>query len=290
VLTLGDMRPFLPLRLGLRLAPLLLCVSLFGGCEEDGFAGDPVEGHPGLALLELHLATPALDEAVATEAARLEALCGPLPGACHREAGRRIRIPLDTVRGLPEVGAPPLAMLEAWIGPGAGGWLQADLVLSQLPPVDPGDLGVEDAETPEGPRWRQAMGDWGYGIHMATRTPPGVWPEGGAGPIPPGWAPLPLPGGGWIALEGGGLVGWLSPPTEHVWLFPNGGEGAMRAVRILEVSGGQVAFRAELPSDMPCEEPIPPDPPTPPVERVPLADLFAPDGTPRIQVAYPRGC
>jgi hypothetical protein len=276
---------FHPRRALVRLLPSGLFLGvLLGGCDRAAEGSGPVSAAvtvaDTLALLELHLASAVLDSAVAAEGARLDAACGTVRVPCRAERSRELLLPLDTLRAEPVGGAAVAGVLAARLHVPEHGWHVADLVL--LPP--------EGADEDPAVHVRE-LGDWGYGIDFAVTTWRDATPED-----PPGrWARLPGVGshaGGWIALDGGGLRGWLTPADDPVWAasLDDGEEGGPVSVRIVRIEDGLVHFREEVPSDMPCGLDVAPDPPAPARFVVPLAALFAADGTPRLRAAYPRGC
>ncbi len=268
----------------------LACGAFLLGCQgPDGTESRPASAAPAavplpgppdtLALLELHLATPALDSVVAAESERLDSLCGvPRGAACSARHRRTLLLPLAPFED--DDGA-PVGSLAAHVHMPDHGWLLADFVY--LPGV-PAHTPAEAMPLPDDAVPVLDPGDWGYGLHFAVRA----WREG-----PPLRVRLPGIGseaGAWLVVDGG-VGGWVMDPGETVWLVEAGVPGLPEgAYRILRVEGGRVELRGEIPSDMPCEPDLPPDPEDPGRHAIPLSAFFDADGRARLRPAYPRGC
>lgn len=210
---------------------------------------------------------------------RLLEICGSYRADCFRKHHDPVEIVVDTLRGEPDAGA------------GARGILVARLVVRE-------STGALDFRLMARPanggserhlRW---LGDWGYGVGFVVRE----WTEDG-------W--VRLPGsvgvrGGWVSTESGGLRGLVEGPSDRAWRFEalearRTSTGEMVWIEpgsywILQVVDGTVRFRPEIPSDMPCGRSLPPDPPDPPVYEASVAAFFGPDGRPKLERAYPKGC
>lgn len=140
--------------------------------------------------------------------------------------------------------------------------------------------------------WIDGVDDWGDGVHTATRRVAGPWillPHGVFG------------GEAWVRVEaepaGPGLAGHVESiqgqllrlyagSAVHGQPIPSGHYYGLRE------DSTTATLRPEVPSDMPCGDDVPPDPPPEAVPnyRVPISALFSSDGRPRFEVAYPEGC
>jgi hypothetical protein len=137
--------------------------------------------------------------------------------------------------------------------------------------------------------------DWGYGVYTFVRGRAGAWAR-----LPS----VPFGEGAWVRVghDGRGLSGDLESAEGHLVDFgplavvdPATGtresapEGTYFVVR---ADSSSVEARPELPSDFPCGQEVPPDPPPAAVPRfqIPTEALFDDGGRPQLSVAYDRGC
>jgi hypothetical protein len=139
---------------------------------------------------------------------------------------------------------------------------------------------------------REDLGDWGYGLTV----------------------PVADTVDGWVRLTdaGGEMDFWIAPGREaglqivdryglpgRLWRL-----GPVRAISgqgeevtleratffILDVTGGNVRLRGEVPADMPCGHPPAGEPQAVPTYMLPLERLLGPDGRLDVEPAYTRGC
>ena len=139
--------------------------------------------------------------------------------------------------------------------------------------------------------WREDLGDWGYGIWLFVRRRAGSWVR-----LPSD----PFGADAWVRVggEGGGLFGEVQPLDGQLVVFEAGVRAAggvpmpEQAYAVIRADSVAVEVRPEVPSDMPCETTVPPDPPlhTLPRFRIPTDSLFGAGGWPRLSAAYGRGC
>lgn len=254
---------------------LILSVALAAGFVAAPCDGQEQPAVPAPPLFAEAWVGGPLDSIYNAEYARLSEACGP-DALCFRER-------LDTTA---------VRLAPVWSGPTdrqARGWLMARLRTEGRWPRAVLLFGGNGAEV----TLRRDLGDWGYGVTLpladttADRVRP-IFPE--------------LDGPIWLARSGGpgfgvldvfGLEGrlWrLAPVRGH----RRGGEDEVElpagVYKVLEVPDGRVVLRPAVPSDMPCGEVDEPDPGAPPVYEVALDRLVGPDGVPRVEVAYPKGC
>lgn len=220
-----------------------------------------------------------LDEPYSSTTERLLEACGSYRAECFKEHHEPVEVVVDTLRAQPEAAAEAVAVLVArLVVRESTGTLTYGLV------ARPADGGPDRRL-----RWVEHLG---YGTGFVVRE----WTEHG-------WVRLPASSGsrdGWVSTESGGLRGLVEGPSERAWRFDalearRAATGEAARVEpgsywILEVEVGRVRFRPEIPSDMPCSRRVPPDPPDPPVYEASVAAFFGPDGRPKLERAYPRGC
>jgi hypothetical protein len=157
-----------------------------------------------------------------------------------------------------------------------------------------GHVGIGLEFEPEGSlapmMWIADVGDWGYGIHFTGVVEHSGW-------INP--STKPFPDDAWVStrtnpnFEGfsgsieDSIVG-LSPleliDGRQKRLIPDG------SYKILKIRNDTVWFRPEVPSDYPCGEDVKPPKKFPTTLKAPAAQFFEPDGTPRFQQVYTKGC
>lgn len=254
--------------------PCLLTAALAAGILAAPCAGQERPETPVPLFAEVWVGGP-LDSIYTAEYARLNEVCGS-DDACFRER-------LDTTA---------VRLAPVWSGPTdsePGGWLAARLATDGRWPRGVLLYRTDGLEI----ILRQDLGDWGYGVTLpladttSDRLSP-IFPQlSGSAWLPRsdarGWGVLAV-----FGLEGrlwrlDSVQGRRLSDGENVELPP----GVYMA---LEVTGGHVVLRPEIPSDMPCGEIEEPDPEAPPAYEVPLERLVGPEGIPRVDVAYPKGC
>jgi hypothetical protein len=144
--------------------------------------------------------------------------------------------------------------------------------------------------------WREDVGDWGYGVNQyVVSTVPG-WVQ-----LPPG----PHGNTGWVRLVGyretNGFPGNVSSVVGELLYLENVEatllDESMEThivegeVLIESIESGQVTFRPEIPSDMPCGEDVDPEAEYPVMfYRAPIAHFLDENLQPRFRLAYPKGC
>lgn len=265
----------MPVRTLFALAVVAWChvVVTPAGAQAPGTTRDPVV--PDLRFADVWLGGP-LDSIYNAEYARLAEACAGQADACH-EAG------LDTtaVRLGPTFSEPGASQPSGWIAArlrARGRWPYAGLVF----------VHAEGGEVP----LIDDVGDWGYGTTLDLLDARGEW-------IRPRM--LEAAGGHWIGpgpAPGLGVVEGAYGLEGRLWRFESvsTASGAPEVpggvYLVLEVAGGVVTFRPEIPTDMACGEPVDTavSAAEVPVHRVPVARLLDPDARPRVEVAYPRGC
>ena len=67
------------------------------------------------------------------------------------------------------------------------------------------------------------------------------------------------------------------------------GDNRLRAGRTL-LKACKIEFRAEIPSDFDCGEPVTDPVPLPPILQTEASEFFNPDGTARFSTKYTKGC
>jgi hypothetical protein len=134
------------------------------------------------------------------------------------------------------------------------------------------------------------LGDWGYGTTLDVAEARDGW-------LRP-WM-LEKAGGYWLASDSAPGFGVVEGPfglEGRLWrmgpVTTATGEELPRGVYMVTgTSDDVVQLREELPTDMECGDPVDPaSVPTPAAYEVPLAQLLGPEGRPRVEVAYPKGC
>jgi hypothetical protein len=222
-----------------------------------------------------------VDPAYQREYRRLEGLCKPFTAACIATHVRTARDRLAPLRKRPDAAAPVVGHVVAF----------------RHAPKDVATLSIAlDVETAETPvrtaRWRseQDLGDWGYGVFVAgVRTAPG-WVQ---------LVGLPLVGDAWLPIDAPDFGAHVEPLSGAIVSLPamtvRRADGTPTripnaAYKVTRTDGGVVEFRAEIPTDMPCDDEAKAPVVMPPLLRANLAELFDRDGTPRFFTTYTRGC
>lgn len=259
---------------------LLLAVWAASAAEGDA---QPHGAADRMTVVSLGLEDTRLGAAITDERRRLDALCGSgyqlRSATCLSTNLRTVRERLSPLFGSPRAGAPV-------------GYVVVRLIVSgDIEQVGFG-FDLEWADRPGVYReWVSDLGDWGYGHYID------------------GWG---VPQGEWVRLLG-------PPPLRAVWVPMRSDRFYVHADRmerhvvhlqslrarpveggrwrtlsgqytIVEVRGGSVLFRAEIPSDMPCGDDAPDPAPAPPVWTAPASAFFHLNGTPRFRTVYTRGC
>jgi hypothetical protein len=146
------------------------------------------------------------------------------------------------------------------------------------------------AETGRFRSWLENIGDWGYGIYVSGVRPRGTWVQ---------LFGAPFPAETWLSSESPSFAAHVEPITGSILslqsvraTFPDGSRRRIPdgAYLITRSTRSAVAFRAEVPSDMACGEPISPPRRMPPILRTIPDELFDVDGSPRFAVVYQKGC
>ena len=227
------------------------------------------------------------------ESTRLEGLCGAEPMmsaaarsdwiACRSKNLRSDPHQIATVHAAPSDGSAVVAAIfEERIIFDAGELLAK---LTVQPAAKPG------VRLP----WPESRLAYDYGLHLA-----GVQHRSG-------WVRLlsSIPVDGWLQITPEEPTGplpiyvWVSPlesqvvelrPLTATW--PDGTRRQLEAGSyvILKAGADVIEFRAEIPSDFECGNPVTDPVPVPPTLRAPASELFDSDGTPRFATKYTRGC
>ena len=138
--------------------------------------------------------------------------------------------------------------------------------------------------------WMSTVGDWFYGTYVAGVRPHGNWLQL-VGP--------PFPAQAWVSTEGPSFEALVLPIAGEVLglqsiraTFPNGARRRIAdgAYLIQRSSQTVVEFRAEVPSDMSCDEPVTSPAVMPPTLRAAPAEFFNGDGSARFSYVYQKGC
>lgn len=269
---------------------LAIVVLLHGGqVGMDGHPQSAASARPGQGTMvdaaeRLNIASFSFSEELDVlynhEYARLNDVCQS--AANQRECRARKLAPVSRevagVRRLPVQRGPVVGRVHA--------------VLNIHPDFDLGyALELERSEQPaRRVVWMNSVGDWGYGIEV-----PGVRVRGN-------WIQLfgaPFSGDSWVdgtvpsfsahvtPLEGAVVT---LPPLPAV--FPGGGKRPITAGSyfVQRVINGQVVFRGEVASDVPCGDDVKPPAVLPPSLRAAARDLFDDQSRPLFSITYGRGC
>jgi hypothetical protein len=140
--------------------------------------------------------------------------------------------------------------------------------------------------------WIASPGEWLHGVDQPGVRVRGDWVQLIGPPFPPSsWidrreSKLPLDVSGLEIVTLPALTAAFPDGTQHAIAPGN--------YRVERIADGVVTFRAEIPSDMPCNGPDepPPAPPSPMPEtlRAPAANFFGADGAALFRDAWPGGC
>jgi hypothetical protein len=138
--------------------------------------------------------------------------------------------------------------------------------------------------------WVADVGDWGYGLHISGVRVRGRWIQLIGSPLPPS---------AWLPMDSQTLPATVTPLTGQILRLPplraRWPDGAMRAISegpylFYRAAEDRIEFRAEIPSDFPCGEDLTPPSVMPPRLRTTPKELFGPDGAPRFEGVYTKGC
>ena len=220
------------------------------------------------------------DQLYRSETERLLALCTYYGSPCFSQHFTAKRLMVSRVHFSPEPSSRVVAYIYALLkvsGEQYGGLTAG--------------LQVELADAPgQFHTWMESVGDWSYGIYVSGVRPRRNWVQMFGSPFPPQ---------AWISTEVKSFEAHVRPIADEILglesvraVFP---DGRMRLVPtgtyvIKRSSRIQVEFRAEVPSDMACDEPVAPPPVKPPTLRARPAEFFNKDGSPRFSVVYQKGC
>lgn len=236
----------------------------------------------GLAAAPIRAQTPQfvgvwlggpLDSLYNAEYARVQEACRGAGEACYAQELDTTAVRLAPVWAIPRA-SQPAGWLVARLRP-RGAFPYATLLFA----------GPDGTQVP----LIEDLGDWGYGMTLDLVEARDGW-------LRP-WI-LQATAAPWISPEGGPGFGILEGPfglEGRLWRrvaaaaisdgLPDG------VFMVLAVSDGVVRYRAELPSDMDCGEPLPGTPvPAVSPREVPLTRLLDALGRPLVELAYPRGC
>jgi hypothetical protein len=211
---------------------------------------------------------------------RLMAMCRTLEADCLSRNMRQIRRRLAVLRAAPDARSPIVAHVHAV--------LRVNRSPTERLAVG---LDVELATEPGVFRsWIADVGDWGYGLYISGAHERGNWVQ---------LIGAPLPQSAWLDAETPTLTATIVPLeheivalTEVRAIWPDGGRRAItKGTYLIErVAGGEIRFRAEVPSDFACGENIKPPAIMPPTLRTTPAELFDSAGRPRFTFVYQKGC
>ena len=127
----------------------------------------------------------------------------------------------------------------------------------------------------------QRRGDW---IRLLTSIPADGWirvvPDHGAEP--------PLA----IRAHVNTLTYTIVDMSQMQATWPDGRSALTEqgSYKIQKVDGPFIEFRAEIPSDFACGDPVTDPVPLPPILRAHISELFNRDGSPRFATKYTKGC
>lgn len=218
-----------------------------------------------------------LDSIYNAEYTRLQELCEPAETRCFTDRLDTTAVALATVRSAPEDPKPAGRLMAALRA--RGRYPYATLLVR--PAIGPDLTLVDDA------------GDWGYGVTLALADTASHWIR----PIVPAmdsplWLPRDQGGQGFGVMEVYGLEGrlWRLGPVNGARRKDGTPAELPRGVYlVLDVTGGVIRLRPEVPSDMACGEDAP-DPEEVPTYTVALDRLVSPGRVPAVEKAYPKGC
>lgn len=263
-----------------RLAAILLTVM--AAVPTDGEA-QPHNAADRMTVVSLGFDESRLGSAISEERRRLEALCGVgyqlRSATCLSTNLRTVRERLSPLFAAPRAGSP------------VGYIVVRLIVFGDIEQVGFG-FDLEWTDRPGVYReWIANLGDWGYSYSIdGWGVPHDAWVRLLG---PPSLRAV------WVPKARNGFYVHAAQMERHVVHLRSVrarpiGRGELRRLSgqytLVEVRGGSVVFRAEIPSDMPCGDDTPDPSPAPTVWTAPASAFFDHDGTPRFRTVYTRGC
>ena len=201
--------------------------------------------------------------------------------ACQSKNTKRVRNQVATLHAVPSETSPVVASIYV------------ESVISS-----DGRLAVTNVDRAAHPGerlpWPDAIGD--YGLHVAGAQRRGNWVR----------LFTSIPADGWLRVYSDDervprlavrasvqpLTGRIveMSPLRAVWPDGRGRLTDQESFLIKKVDGPFIEFRAEIPSDFTCGDPVTDPVPFPPTLRAPTSEFFNRDGSPRFADKYTKGC
>jgi hypothetical protein len=143
--------------------------------------------------------------------------------------------------------------------------------------------------------WPEAGEAFDYGLHVAGVQRRGNWVRLLTSIPADGWLPITdpdEPGTMPIYIRVSSLADQIVEVSALTASWPDGSRRqiAEGSYLVQRVSGGFIAFRAEIPSDFACGDPVTDPVPLPPTLSARASEFFNPNGTPRFSTKYTKGC